>query len=62
MGHKGGPWEAHEECIVRTAVCQKTHLGTKQRQTVKKIKPIALAVIELRRHRAVSQSVSRKFH
>ena len=36
MGHKGGYWQVHEECIVLTAVCQKVHVRLKQRQTVKK--------------------------
>jgi len=25
MGHKGGHWLVHEECIVHTAVCQKAY-------------------------------------
>ena len=29
----------HDACIVRTAVCQKAHLGTKQHRTVKKSSP-----------------------
>jgi len=36
MGHKGGHWLVHEECIVCTAMCQKAHLGMKQHRTVKK--------------------------
>ena len=35
MEHKGGHWLVHEECIVRTAVCQNAHLGRKWCQTVK---------------------------
>ena len=57
--------EIHEECIVRTAVCQKAPVGPKQHRTVKKIKPVTLAVIELRLSEGISQlltySVSRKF-
>ena len=34
----------HEECIVRTAICQKAPLRPKQHRTVKKIKPIALDI------------------
>ena len=53
----------HEECIVCTAVCQKMPLGLKQRWTVKKINPVALAVIELHLSEGISQSgISRKFH
>ena len=57
MGHKGGHWQVHEECTVRTAVCQKTPLRLKRRRTVKN-KPVALAVIELRLSEGISQSVS----
>ena len=57
MGHKEGHWQVHEECIVRTAVCQKAPLGPRLCQTVKKIKPIALAVITLRLSEGTSQSV-----
>jgi len=39
-------------------VPQKAHLGMKQRQTVKKIKLIALAVIELRLSEGIRQLVS----
>jgi len=48
MEHKGGHWYVPEEYIARTAVCQKAPLGLKQRRTVKKIKHVALAIIELR--------------
>ena len=36
-----------EECIACIAVCLKVHLRLKRRQTVKKFKPIVLAVIKL---------------
>jgi len=29
MGHKGGHWLLHEECVVRTLVCQKAPLELK---------------------------------
>jgi len=37
-----------QECTARMVVCQKTNLGLKRHQIVKKIKPVDLAVIELR--------------
>ena len=48
MGHKGGQRLVHvDACIVRTVVYQKGCLGMEQHQAVK-IKPMALAIIELR--------------
>ena len=58
MGHKGGQRLVHDACTVRTAVCQMACLETKQHQTVKKIKPIALAVIELHLPESISQAGS----
>ena len=39
MGHKGGHWYVHEECIVHTAVGQKAPVGPKWYRTVKKSSP-----------------------
>ena len=70
MGHKGGHWQVHEECIVCTAVCQKAYVRLKRRRTMKNmIKPVALAIIELRLSEGINQlltylhtySVNRKF-
>ena len=57
MGHKGGHWYVHEECILRTAVCQRHRSG---RSDIKqgKIKPVALTVIKLRLSEGTSQLLS----
>jgi len=55
MGHKGGYWLVHEECIVQT------NCGVpKGRSDVEqeKIKPIALAVIKLRLSEEIRRLVS----
>ena len=48
----------HEECILRTLVCQKAPLSWSHVEQWKKIKLVLLPVIELR----LSESVNRKFH
>jgi len=57
--------EGHEECIAYTAVWQKAPLGLKRCQTAKKIKPVALAIVELHKSEGIRQAgrqaVSRKF-
>jgi len=58
MEYKGGPWKIPEECIVRTAVCQKAPARLKHRQAVKKMKPAAFAVIELCCSEGIGQLVS----
>jgi len=52
MGHK------HEECILHTVVCQKGTSRDKAMLNSKKIKPIALAVIELRLSEGIRQLFS----
>ena len=47
MDHKGGHWEVPEECIARTGVGQKAPLRVEAMLIREKIKPVALAVIEL---------------
>jgi len=54
MGHKGGQWLVHEECIVHTTMCQKYKVMSNS----KKFKPIALAIIELRLSEGIRQLVS----
>jgi len=46
--HKGGHWLVPEQCIGRTAVCQKAPSWTKTTSNSEKIKQIVLDVIELR--------------
>jgi len=43
---KEGPGKSMKN-VLYVLQCAEAHLGMKQRQTVKKIKPIALAVIKL---------------
>jgi len=50
--------EFHEECIVCIVAWQKGPLGLKQCRTAKKIKPIALAIVELHKFKGISQSAS----
>jgi len=47
--------EDHEKCNVRSVVCQKAPLRLKQCWTAKKIKLVALVVIELRLSEGISQ-------
>jgi len=51
---EGGHWLVHEECIVCTVVCQKSRSNIEQQ----KIKPIVLAIIELRLSEGIRQLVS----
>ena len=48
-------WDTKEDTGKSTVVCQKAPVGPKQYQTVKKIKPVALAIIELRLSEGISQ-------
>ena len=48
----------HEEYVIHTVVRQKAPLGPKLCQTVKKIRPIALAINELCLSEGISQSVT----
>ena len=50
----------HEECIVRSVVCQKEPLELKLHQTPKLIKPIALTIIKLYLSEGISYSVEDK--
>jgi len=59
MGHKGESWQVHEECIVCKAVWQKAPLVVKRCQTAKKIKPVALAIVELHKSEGISEQVSK---
>ena len=62
MGHKGGQWEVHEECIVHMPKDTSRAEATSNSEN---IKPVAIAIIELQlsegTSQAVSQSVTRKF-
>ena len=52
-------WDAKEECIVHTAICQKAPVGPKRHRTVKKSSPyVALADIKLRLSEGIRQSIS----
>ena len=53
MGHKGGHWYVHVECIVWT----KGTSWAEATSNSEKIKPLALAIIELRLSEGISQSV-----
>ena len=55
MEHKGGHWLVHEECIVRTAVCQKS---TSQAEAMSDSEKITLATIELCLAEGINQSSS----
>ena len=48
----------HEACIVYTVACQKAAVRLKHRQIVKKIKPIALAIVKIRWYEGISQAFS----
>jgi len=64
MEHKGRHWKVHEECIACTAVWQKAPLGLKRHQKAKKkkkIKRIALAIVELHLSEGISWSVWQSF-
>jgi len=55
MGHKGGPWLVHEECVVCIAAWQKAPEGMSNSG---KIKPVALAIVRLHNSEGISQAVS----
>ena len=57
MGHKEGHWAVHEEYIVHTAVWQKAQATSNS----EKLKPVALAIIELRLSEGNSQSITQSF-
>jgi len=46
--------KVHEECTARTAVWQKAPLRAEAMLNSKKIKPVALAIVELREFEGIS--------
>ena len=64
MGHKRVHRKAYETCIVHTVVCLMAPVRLKHHRIVEKIKPVALAIIELCLclKESLSEAVSRQFH